>query len=132
MSPESMRFAVEKIASTGNKNFMITDRGTQFGYQDLIVDLRSIPILKKIGPTILDVTHSLQKPNQNTGVSGGNPDLIETIARAGVVNSVDGLFIETHPNPNESMSDGANMLQLDKLESLLERLVRIRQLVKEF
>ena len=132
MSPESMRFAVEKITSTGNKNFMITDRGTQFGYQDLIVDLRSIPILKKIGPTILDVTHSLQKPNQNTGVSGGNPDLIETIARAGVVNSVDGLFIETHPNPNESMSDGANMLQLDKLESLLERLVRIRQLVKEF
>ena len=132
MSPESMRFAVEKITSTGNKNFMITDRGTQFGYQDLIVDLRSIPILKKIGPTILDVTHSLQKPNQNTGVSGGNPDLIETIARAGVVNSVDGLFIETHPNPSESMSDGANMLQLDKLESLLERLVRIRQLVKEF
>ena len=127
-----MRFAVEKITSTGNKNFMITDRGTQFGYQDLIVDLRSIPILKKIGPTILDVTHSLQKPNQNTGVSGGNPDLIETIARAGVVNSVDGLFIETHPNPSKSMSDGANMLQLDKLESLLERLVKIRQLVKEF
>jgi len=132
MSPESMQFAVSKIIESGNKKVMITDRGTQFGYQDLIVDLRSIPILKKIGPTILDVTHSLQKPNQNTGVSGGNPDLIETIARAGVVNSVDGLFIETHPNPSESMSDGANMLQLDKLESLLERLVRIRQLVKEF
>ena len=132
MSPESMKFAVEKITSTGNKNFMITDRGTQFGYRDLIVDFRSIPILKKIGPTILDVTHSLQKPNQNTGVSGGSPNLIETIARAGVVNSVDGLFIETHPNPNKSMSDGANMLQLDKLESLLERLIRIRQLIKEF
>ena len=117
MSPESMRFAVENIASTGNKNFMITDRGTQFGYQDLIVDLRAIPILKKIGSTILDVTHWRQKPNQSTGVSGGNPDLIETIARAGVVNSVDGLFIETHPNPSKSMSDGANMLQLDKLES---------------
>ena len=132
MSPESMKFAVEKITSTGNKNFMITDRGTQFGYKDLIVDFRSIPILKKIGPTILDVTHSLQKPNQNTGVSGGSPSLIETIARAGVVNLVDGLFIETHPNPSKSLSDGANMLQLDKLESLLERLIRIRQLIKEF
>ena len=132
MSPESMKFAVEKITSTGNKNFMITDRGTQFGYKDLVVDFRSIPILKKIGPTILDVTHSLQKPNQNTGVSGGSPNLIETIARAGVVNSVDGLFIETHPNPSESLSDGANMLQLDKLENLLERLIRIRQLIEEF
>ena len=132
MSPESMKFAVEKIISTGNNNFLITDRGTQFGYKDLIVDFRSIPILKKIGPTILDVTHSLQKPNQNTGVSGGSPDLIETIARAGVVNSVDGLFIETHPNPKESLSDGANMLQLNKLESLLDRLIKIRQLVKEF
>ena len=132
MSPESMKFAVEKITSTGNKNFMITDRGTQFGYKDLIVDFRSIPILKKIGPTILDVTHSLQKPNQNTGVSGGSPSLIETIARAGIVNLVDGLFIETHPNPSKSLSDGANMLQLDKLESLLERLIRIRQLIKEF
>ena len=132
MSPESMKFAVEKITSSGNENFMITDRGTQFGYQDLIVDFRSIPVLRKIGPTILDVTHSLQKPNQDTGVSGGNPNLIETIARAGVVNSVDGLFIETHPNPKESLSDGANMLQLDKLESLLEKLVKIRQLIKEF
>ena len=132
MSPESMKFATEKITSTGNKNFMITDRGTQFGYRDLIVDFRSIPILKKIGPTILDVTHSLQKPNQNTGVSGGNPSLIETIARAGVVNLVDGLFIETHPNPSKSLSDGANMLQLDKLEFLLERLIRIRQLIQEF
>lgn len=132
MSPESMKFAVDKITSTGNNNFMITDRGTQFGYKDLIVDFRSIPILKKIGPTILDVTHSLQKPNQNTGVSGGSPNLIETIARAGVVNLVDGLFIETHPNPSKSLSDGANMLQLDKLESLLERLIRIRQLIKEF
>lgn len=132
MSPESMKFAVEKITSTGNKNFMLTDRGTQFGYTDLIVDIRSIPILKKIGPTILDVTHSLQKPNQKNGVSGGSPNLIETIARAGIVNSVDGLFIETHPNPIKSLSDGANMLQLNKLESLLERLTRIRQLVKEF
>tara|TARA_B100000575_G_scaffold147998_1_gene118079 strand:+ start:20268 stop:21086 length:819 start_codon:yes stop_codon:yes gene_type:complete len=132
MSPESMKFAVEKVTSTGNNNFMVTDRGTQFGYKDLVVDLRSIPILKKIGPTILDVTHSLQKPNQNTGVSGGSPNLIETIARAGVVNSVDGLFIETHPNPRESLSDGANMLQLNKLESLLDRLIKIRQLIKKF
>ncbi len=132
MSPESMKFAIEKITSTGNKNFMITDRGTQFGYKDLVVDFRSIPILKKIGPTILDVTHSLQKPNQDIGVSGGNPNLIETIARAGVVNSVDGLFIETHPTPSESKSDGANMLQLDKLEVLLERLIKIRQLIKKF
>ena len=132
MSPESMKFAVDKITSTGNNNFMITDRGTQFGYKDLIVDFRSIPILKKIGPTVLDVTHSLQKPNQSNGISGGRPDLIETIARAGVVNLVDGLFIETHPNPSKSQSDGANMLQLDKLESLLERLIRIRQLIKEF
>ena len=132
MSPESMKFAAEKITSTGNKNFMITDRGTQFGYKDLVVDFRSIPILKKIGPTILDVTHSLQKPNQDSGVSGGSPDLIETIARAGVVNLVDGLFIETHPNPSRSLSDGANMLKLDQLEPLIERLIRIRKLVKEF
>ena len=109
-----------------------TPRGTQFGYKDLVVDFRSIPILKKIGPTILDVTHSLQKPNQDIGVSGGNPNCIETIARAGVGNSVDGLFIETHPNPSESKSDGANMLQLDKLEVLLERLIKIRQLIKKF
>ena len=113
-----MKFAVEKITSTGNNNFMITDRGTQFGYKDLIVDFRSIPILKKFGPTILDVTHSLQT-KQNTGVSGKSPELIETIARA-VVNLVDGLFIETHPSPKESLSDGANMLQLNKLNFLID------------
>ena len=129
MSPESMQFAVQKVKESGNKHAWITDRGTQFGYTDLIVDFRGLPTLRSFGPTVLDVTHSLQQPNQNSGVTGGRPALIETIARAGVVNHVDGLFIETHPDPSTAKSDGANMLPLDQLEGLLERLLAIRKLV---
>ncbi len=132
MSPESMKHAVQKVYDSGNDNAWITDRGTMFGYQDLIVDLRGIPTMKQYAPTVLDVTHSLQQPNQSSGVTGGRPDMIETIARAGVVNHVDGLFIETHFNPSEAKSDGANMLDLSLLEGLLSRLVEIRQCVNRF
>jgi len=132
MSPESMKHAVQKVLDSGNQNAWITDRGTMFGYQDLIVDMRGIPTMKQYAPTVLDVTHSLQQPNQSSGVTGGRPDMIETIARAGVVNNVDGLFIETHFNPAEAKSDGANMLDLNLLEGLLTRLVDIRQVVNGF
>ena len=128
VSPEAMRFAMEKVAETGNSKIILTERGTTFGYQDLVVDFRSIPIMQSFDATVvLDCTHSLQQPNQSTGVTGCRPALIETIARAGVATGVDGLFIETHPRPAEAKSDGANMLPLDKLEPLLERLVRIRE-----
>jgi len=127
-SPGSMRFAVEKILSTGNVNIMLTERGTTFGYQDLVVDMRSIPEMQKFRvPVILDVTHSLQQPNQSTGVTGGRPELIETLARAGIAAGADGIFIETHPDPVSAKSDGANMLKLDLLEDLLVKLVRIRK-----
>ncbi len=127
-SPEAMRYAVEKVLSTGNTNIMLTERGTTFGYQDLVVDMRSIPEMQKFQvPVILDVTHSLQQPNQQAGVTGGKPDLIETIARAGIAAGADGLFIETHPDPSRAKSDGANMLKLDLLEDLLVKLVRIRK-----
>ncbi len=129
MSPESMSFAVQKVHDSGNPNAWITDRGTFFGYQDLIVDFRGIPVMRKFAPTVLDVTHSLQQPNQKHGITGGKPELIETIARAGVVNNVDGLFIETHYDPSQAKSDGANMLPLDQLEGLMTRLVRIRKAV---
>lgn len=132
MSPESMQFAVQKVKDSGNPNAWVTDRGTQFGYTDLIVDFRGIPTLREIAPTVLDVTHSLQQPNQSSGVTGGRPALIETIARAGIVNHVDGLFIETHPTPSAAKSDGANMLPLDQLEGLLERLTEIRKLINGF
>jgi 2-dehydro-3-deoxyphosphooctonate aldolase (KDO 8-P synthase) len=132
MSPESMKHAVQKVLDCNNKNVWVTDRGTMFGYQDLIVDFRGIPTMKKNAPVVLDVTHSLQQPNQTSGVTGGRPDMIETIARAGVVNNVDGLFIETHFNPAEAKSDGANMLDLSLLEGLLTRLVEIRQCVNRF
>ena len=132
MSPESMRFAVNKIVDSGNKNVMITDRGTMFGYQDLIVDFRGIPTMKSYATTVLDVTHSLQKPNQTSGVTGGFPEMIETIARAGVVNGVDGLFIETHFDPNSAKSDGKNMLPINKLEEIIERLVSIRSTFNSF
>lgn len=132
MSSESMQFAVNKVTDSGNSNVMVTDRGTMFGYSDLIVDFRGIPTLKKYATTVLDVTHSLQQPNQSSGVTGGRPELIETIARAGVATGVDGLFIETHFNPAEAKSDGANMLPLDKLEGLLTKLTAIRQVVKSF
>ncbi|MGB2404864.1 MAG: 3-deoxy-8-phosphooctulonate synthase, partial [Flavobacteriaceae bacterium] len=132
MSPESMQYAVQKVKDSGNANAWITDRGTQFGYTDLVVDFRGVPAMRQLAPTVLDVTHSLQQPNQSSGVTGGKPALIETIARAGVVNHVDGLFIETHPNPSKAKSDGANMLPLDQLEGLLTRLVAIRKVVSTF
>lgn len=132
MSPESMKHAVQKIKDSGNNNVWITDRGTMFGYQDMIVDFRGIPTMREYAPTVLDVTHSLQQPNQTSGVTGGRPDMIETIARAGIVNNVDGLFIETHFDPANAKSDGANMLHIDHLENLLLHLVAIRKTVTAF
>jgi 2-dehydro-3-deoxyphosphooctonate aldolase (KDO 8-P synthase) len=130
LAPESMKFAVDKVVQSGNKQVMITDRGTMFGYQDLIVDFRGIPEMKKFGfPVIMDMTHSLQQPNQNSGVTGGRPEMIETLAKAAVAVGVDGLFLETHPEPMLSKSDGANMLRLDLLEPMLERLVKIRKTI---
>ena len=132
MSPESMQFAVNKIIDSGNENLMVTDRGTMFGYQDLVVDFRGIPIIKSYATTVLDVTHSLQKPNQTSGVTGGLPEMIETIARAGVVNEVDGLFIETHFDPEKALSDGKNMLPIKSLEEILSRLISIRKTINSF
>lgn len=133
LSPEAMSFAVQKIRDAGNNKVAITERGTTFGYQDLIVDYRGIPEMQKCNcPVILDVTHSLQQPNQSAGVTGGRPDLIETVARAGIAVGVDGLFIETHQNPSVAKSDGANMLQLDKLPELLKHLTIIRQAINQF
>ena len=132
MSPEAMKHAVQKVKDSGNDKAWITDRGTMFGYQDMIVDFRGIPTMRQYAPTVLDVTHSLQQPNQSAGVTGGRPEMIETIARAGVVNHVDGLFIETHFDPANAKSDGANMLHLDNLEPLLRNLVAIRQTVNGF
>lgn len=132
MSPESMKHAVQKVLDSGNEQAIITDRGTMFGYQDMIVDFRGIPTMKAYAPVVLDVTHSLQQPNQTSGVTGGRPEMIETIARAGVVNNVDGIFIETHFDPANAKSDGANMLHLDLLEGLMQRLVTIRQTINLF
>ncbi|MFY0603648.1 MAG: 3-deoxy-8-phosphooctulonate synthase [Flavobacteriaceae bacterium] len=129
MSPSAMKHAVKKVTDSGNNQVMVTDRGTMFGYQDMIVDFRGIPEMRAFAPTVLDVTHSLQQPNQTSGVTGGRPDMIETIARAGVVNNVDGLFIETHFDPANAKSDGANMLHLDHLEELLTNLVAIRKTI---
>jgi len=129
MSPESMKHAVAKVTDSHNDQVMITDRGTMFGYQDMIVDFRGIPTMRQYAPTVLDVTHSLQQPNQSSGVTGGRPDMIETIARAGIVNNVDGLFIETHFDPANAKSDGANMLDLQYLEKLLTNLVAIRKTI---
>jgi len=129
MSPEAMKHAVQKVKDSGSDKAWITDRGTMFGYQDMIVDFRGIPTMKQYAPVVLDVTHSLQQPNQSIGVTGGRPDMIETIARAGVVNNVDGLFIETHFDPANAKSDGANMLHLDNLEQLLTNLTAIRKTV---
>ena len=131
MSPESMQYAVDKIKSTGNENTWITDRGTQFGYQDLIVDFRGIPVMKKFAPTILDVTHSLQQPNQGSGLTGGRPESIETIARAGISTGVDGIFIETHFDPSNAKSDGSNMLDIKHLEGLLTRLAGLKKYYEE-
>lgn len=130
LAPDSMKFAVNKIIDSGNNNVMITDRGSMFGYGDMIVDYRGIPEMQKFGhPVVLDITHSLQQPNQSSGVTGGKPELIETIAKAGIAVGVDGIFIETHPDPANAKSDGANMLMLDNLEALLTKLVKIRQTI---
>ena len=130
LSGASMKFAVDKIRLAGNDKVMLTERGNTFGYQDLVVDYRNIPAMAENGvPVIMDCTHSLQQPNQTSGVTGGNPQLIETIAKAAIATGADGLFIETHPNPDQAKSDGANMLPLDKLAPLLEKLVRLRRAV---
>lgn len=130
LSGPSMKFAVEKIKKAGNQKVMLTERGNTFGYTDLVVDYRNITWMKELNvPVIMDCTHSLQQPNQTSGVTGGNPQLIGTIAKAAIATGVDGLFIETHPNPAVAKSDGANMLQLDKLQGLLEQLVKLRKAV---
>ena len=131
LSPGAMRFAADKVVEAGNSQVMLTERGTTFGYQDLLVDYRGISEMQTFGhPVVLDVTHSLQQPNQTSGVTGGMPALIETVAKAGVAVGVDGLFMETHEDPTVAKSDGANMLKLDLLEGLLEKLVRIRQAIR--
>lgn len=131
LSGPSMKFAVEKIKNTGNEKIILTERGTTFGYQDLVVDYRNIPWMQEHEvPVVMDVTHSLQQPNQTTGITGGNPQLIGTIAKAAVATGVNGLFIETHPNPAVAKSDGANMLKLDLLEGLLQQLVKLRKAVQ--
>ncbi len=132
LSPEAMRHAVNKIKYYGGKDIMLTERGTTFGYQDLVVDFRSVPIMKRNEvPVVVDITHSLQKPNQPNGISGGDPEMIETIGRAAVANCCDGVFIETHPDPKNAKSDGDNMLPLDKVEALLNRLVAISRVARE-
>ncbi len=132
MSPESMKHAVQKVLDCNNQNVMVTDRGTMFGYQDMIVDFRGIPTMKQFATTVLDVTHSLQQPNQMSGVTGGRPDMIETIAKAGIASGVDGIFIETHFDPANAKSDGANMLHLNYFEDLMKKLVAIRNTVNQF
>lgn len=132
MSPESMKHAVQKVRDCQNEKIMVTDRGTMFGYQDMIVDFRGIPTMREYATTVLDVTHSLQQPNQTAGVTGGRPDMIQTIAKAGIAVGVDGIFIETHFDPANAKSDGANMLDLQYFESLMQKLVAIRQIVNAF
>lgn len=132
LAPEAMEHVVKKVVDSGNSNIFITDRGTMMGYYDLVVDYRGLPVMKKFAPVVLDITHSLQQPNQASGVTGGRPALIETIARAGVAVGVDGLFLETHFDPSIAKSDGANMLKLDLFEPLMERLIAIRKVVNGF
>jgi 2-dehydro-3-deoxyphosphooctonate aldolase (KDO 8-P synthase) len=133
LSGSSMRFAVEKVRDSGNSNIMLTDRGNMFGYQDIVVDFRNIPLMQKIGvPVIMDITHSLQQPNQDAGVSGGSPDMIETIGKAAISVGADGIFIETHPNPAVAKSDGANMLKLSEMDKLLNKLVALRKTINLF
>ena len=125
-----MRFAVEKITATNNQQVLLTERGTTFGYQDLVVDFRNIPWMQEIGvPVVMDVTHALQQPNQSSGVTGGNPQLIGTLAKAAIATGAEGLFIETHPNPSIAKSDGANMLPLDQLKPLLKELIKIKKAI---
>ncbi|MGI6339772.1 MAG: 3-deoxy-8-phosphooctulonate synthase [Bacteroidales bacterium] len=133
LSGLSMRFAVEKVTGAGNNKILLTDRGNMFGYQDLVVDFRNIPIMQNTGfPVVMDLTHSLQQPNQEAGISGGNPEMIETIGKAAVSVGADGIFIETHPEPSSAKSDGANMLKLTFLESLLKKLTALRSVVNTF
>jgi len=130
LSPAAMEFAISKVRASGNEQVMVTERGTTFGYQDLVIDFRGIPVMQQFNvPVVLDVTHSLQQPNQASGITGGLPALIETVSRAGIAVGADGLFIETHPNPSIAKSDGANMLQLDHLEELLVKLKKIREAI---
>lgn len=130
ISGEAMKFAVDKIRRTGNEKIMLTERGTTFGYQDLVVDYRNIPIMQSHGvPVVMDCTHALQQPNQTSGVTGGNPQMIGTIAKAAIATGADGLFIETHPDPSKALSDGANMLRMELLKDLLEQLLKIRKAV---
>jgi 2-dehydro-3-deoxyphosphooctonate aldolase (KDO 8-P synthase) len=130
ISGEAMKFAVEKIRRTGNEKIILTERGTTFGYQDLVVDYRNIPIMQSHGvPVVMDCTHALQQPNQTSGVTGGNPQMIGTIAKAAIATGAEGLFIETHPNPSKALSDGANMLRLELLKDLLIELIKIRKAV---
>lgn len=131
LAPESMKFAVDKIRQCGNPHVMLTERGTMLGYKDLVVDYRGIAVMQKNNvPVILDITHSLQQPNQSSGVTGGRPELIELVAKAGIAVGVDGIFVETHPDPKNAKSDGANMLHLDLLENLLRKLIAIRNAVQ--
>jgi len=133
LSGASMKFPVEKVLSTGNNSILLTERGSMFGYNDLVVDYRNIPEMQKTGyPVVLDITHSLQQPNQSSGITGGNPALIETIAKAGIAVGVDGIFLETHPKPADAKSDGANMLKLSLLEGLLQKLVALKQTTNKF
>ena len=129
MSPDSMLFAIQKVKESGNNNVIITERGSAFGYQDLVIDFRGIPKMKSFAPVVLDITHSLQQPNQHSGITGGQPELIETIAKAGIASGVDGIFIETHPDPSIAKSDGKNMLKLDKLKFLLEKLLLLKSVM---
>ncbi|MGM0377294.1 MAG: 3-deoxy-8-phosphooctulonate synthase, partial [Bacteroidota bacterium] len=131
--PEAMIFAINKIRESGNEKVMVTDRGTMFGYQDLIIDYRGIPVMQDMDvPVVLDITHSLQQPNQSSGVTGGKPELIETVAKAGIATGCDGIFLETHFDPANAKSDGANMLHLDHLKDLLTKLVAIRKTINAF
>jgi 2-dehydro-3-deoxyphosphooctonate aldolase (KDO 8-P synthase) len=131
LSGEAMQFAVGKLRDSGNEKIILTDRGNSFGYSDMVVDFRNLPVMQSFGvPVVMDVTHSLQQPNQTSGVTGGQPALIETIAKAAIAVGADGLFIETHPTPSTAKSDGANMLVLDNLEVLLTKLVKIRQAIR--
>lgn len=130
LSPEAMKFAVDKISSCGNEQVMLTERGSSFGYSDLIVDFRGIPVMRSFGhPVVMDITHSVQQPNQASGVTGGRPELIATLAKAAIAAGADGIFLETHPRPEEALSDGANMIPLDQVEALLKDLVRIHHAV---
>jgi len=133
LSGSSMKYAVEKVRESGNNNIMLTDRGNMYGYQDIVVDFRNIPVMKQIGvPVIMDITHSLQQPNQEQGISGGQPEMIETLGKAAISVGADGIFIETHPNPALAKSDGANMLKLSGMDDLLNKLIALRKTINSF